>query len=272
MPRLDILEKESEIRQWIQEERPKSYICQQLHCKPETLNSYLEKMGIEYKGQQNKKGQIKNPNCYRSADYYFDNKHEIHSARLKVKLIRDGYKENKCEICGASIWQGVQLPLELHHKDGNHFNNNLENLQILCPNCHAIQNGNAGANIGRYASVLEEVDNLSLDGKTEKCVGSSPTASTNEIKPKTKKYCCDCGKEISAKATRCKSCASKFMQHSNCPSREELKWAIRNLSFEASGRKYGVSGNSVRKWCKTLDLPYKATEISLISDEDWEKI
>ena len=51
MARSDILEKEKEIRQWIKEEKSKRYICEQLHCKPETLNSYLEKMNIEYKGQ-----------------------------------------------------------------------------------------------------------------------------------------------------------------------------------------------------------------------------
>jgi 5-methylcytosine-specific restriction endonuclease McrA len=45
----------------------------------------------------------------------------------------------------------VHLPLELHHKDRNHFNNDLNNLQILCPNCHSIQEGNAGANIGKYS-------------------------------------------------------------------------------------------------------------------------
>lgn len=69
---------------------------------------------------------------------------------LLCKLIKDGIKEDKCELCGITYWQGKHLPLELHHKDRNHFNNNLDNLQILCPNCHSIQEGNAGANIGRY--------------------------------------------------------------------------------------------------------------------------
>lgn len=54
--RTDILERKNEILQWISEEQPKCYICQQLHCKPETLNSYLKKMNIEYAGQQTKKG------------------------------------------------------------------------------------------------------------------------------------------------------------------------------------------------------------------------
>lgn len=272
MPRLDILEKESEIRQWISEERPKCYICQQLHCKPETLNRYLKKMNIEYKGQQNKKGQLKNINSYRSASYYFDNKQPISSHKLKRKLIQDGYKEYKCELCGLSIWQNIQIPLELHHKDGNHFNNQLDNLQILCPNCHAIQNGNSGANIGKYADVLELGDKFPLDGNALRHEGSNPSIGTNKRDKKKIKYCVDCGKEISEKATRCKSCASKFAQPSGCPTREILKYDIRNMSFLAVGRKYGVSDSTIRKWCKSLILPYKATEIKNISDKDWELI
>ena len=33
---------------------------------------------------------------------------------------------------------GYPIMLELHHIDGNHNNNKLENLQMLCPNCHSI--------------------------------------------------------------------------------------------------------------------------------------
>ena len=146
MLRTDILNRKNDILQWIDEERPKCFICQQLHCKPETLNSYLKKMGIEYAGQQNKKGQQKGSNKYIPASYYIENNIPLHSHKLKEKLIRDGIKSEQCEICGCSIWQGKKIPLELHHKDGNHFNNQLENLLILCPNCHAIQPGNAGAN------------------------------------------------------------------------------------------------------------------------------
>ena len=151
MPRTDILERKEDILKWIAEERPKCYMAQQLKCKQETLNSYLKKMGIEYAGQQNKKGQHKGTNVYKPASYYIDNNIPIHSYKLKEKLLKDGIKENKCEICGCSIWQGVPLPLELHHKDGNHFNNQLDNLQILCPNCHSIQEGNSGKNIGTYS-------------------------------------------------------------------------------------------------------------------------
>lgn len=149
--RTDILERKNEILKWIEEEQPKCYICQQLGCKQETLNSYLDKMGIIYAGQQAKKGQLKGTNVYKPASYYIENNKPIASFKLKEKLIRDGLKECKCEICGISTWQEVKLPLELHHKNGNHMDNTLENLQILCPNCHSIQEGNSGANIGKYS-------------------------------------------------------------------------------------------------------------------------
>ena len=153
--RTDILDRKEEILQWIAEEQPKCYICKQLGCKQETLNSYLKKMGIEYAGQMNKKGQQKGTNVYKCALYYIENNIPIASYKLKEKLIRDGIKERKCEICGVSIWRGLLLPLELHHKNGNHYDNSLDNLQILCPNCHSIQEGNSGANSGKYISVDE---------------------------------------------------------------------------------------------------------------------
>ena len=56
---------------------------------------------------------------------------------LKRRLFNDGIKERRCECCGITEWNGKPAPLQLHHIDGNNTNNSLENLQILCPNCHA---------------------------------------------------------------------------------------------------------------------------------------
>lgn len=135
--RTDILERKEEILQWIQEQKPKVWISQQLKCKQHTLNSYLEKMGIKYEGQQSKVGRT--TSCYKSAYEYFDTEKYIKSSVLKEKLFRENIKKQECELCGLSEWLGEPLTLELHHKDGNHFNNELDNLQILCPNCHSIQ-------------------------------------------------------------------------------------------------------------------------------------
>lgn len=248
--RTDILDRKEDILQWIEEERPKSYICQQFGCKPETLNSYLKQMGIEYAGQPGKGAKPKKTG-YLTAREYIDSGSVIKSHILKGKLIRDGIKKKECELCGVSIWRGMELPLELHHKDGNHYNNEIDNLAILCPNCHSIQEGNSGANVGKYT-----------------------TTSVEKVIEQSKYFCCDCGKEISSRAERCKSCASIERQRGNTnkPDRNTLKTLIRNTSFLEIGRRFGVSDNAVRKWCDGYNLPRKATEIKTYSKEEWDKI
>lgn len=64
----------------------------------------------------------------------------IHSNTLKEKLYKYGYKENKCEMCGIYEWNNKPIHCALHHIDGNSHNNKLENLKILCPNCHSQTN------------------------------------------------------------------------------------------------------------------------------------
>lgn len=74
----------------------------------------------------------------RDIQYYLDNKGPINSSKLRNRLINEGYFDAKCCNCGLGEWLDEEIPLELHHKDNNHHNNNLDNLTILCPNCHTI--------------------------------------------------------------------------------------------------------------------------------------
>ena len=60
------------------------------------------------------------------------------SAKLKNRLIKENLKKDICEICGCSNeWNGKPLTLQLDHINGNHHDNRLENLRIICPNCHS---------------------------------------------------------------------------------------------------------------------------------------
>lgn len=62
----------------------------------------------------------------------------LHGNALKKQLIRHGLKEDVCEICElGDIWKGKPITLELDYINGNRLDNRLENLQIICPNCHS---------------------------------------------------------------------------------------------------------------------------------------
>ncbi|MBN9735485.1 MULTISPECIES: transposase [unclassified Pseudonocardia] len=59
------------------------------------------------------------------------------TGHLRQRLITAGLKPAHCETCGLSRWRDAPLPLHLDHVNGDHTDNRLENLRILCPNCHA---------------------------------------------------------------------------------------------------------------------------------------
>ena len=65
---------------------------------------------------------------------------DFQSYKLKKRLIKEGVKTPHCEECGwAKHAPSGRLPLELHHINGDAKDNRLENLQILCPNCHSLK-------------------------------------------------------------------------------------------------------------------------------------
>jgi transposase-like protein len=74
---------------------------------------------------------------------------------LKQRLLAEGLKENRCERCGIESWLGGPLSMALHHVNGDGLDNRLENLALLCPNCHAQTPNFSGRNrkIGRLAVV-----------------------------------------------------------------------------------------------------------------------
>ena len=142
---------------------------------------------------------------------------KIKSSNLKILLLKEGYKENRCEVCGISKWQNKKLVCQLHHIDGDSTNNTLENLQILCPNCHSQTETYCSSSKGNHK----------------------------------KNYCLVCGKEISKKSTYCPECFHYLQRKVNRPSKDDLINDFNNLkSFLQVGRKYNVSDNAVRKWCK----------------------
>jgi len=58
-------------------------------------------------------------------------------SRLLKRLKEFGIKEHCCEKCNNKSWMDEDIPLEVDHIDGDHHNNEITNLRVLCPNCHA---------------------------------------------------------------------------------------------------------------------------------------
>lgn len=62
----------------------------------------------------------------------------VNNTRMRDKLLTAGYFKEKCHMCGLYEWEGVLIPLQLHHKNGIRPDFRIENLDILCPNCHGL--------------------------------------------------------------------------------------------------------------------------------------
>ena len=135
--RKDILERKEEVLQWIFENESNAEIAKRLSCKVDTLKSYYKKWNIEYKGNQGGKGKS---SANKLTFEQFLASSWVTSHKIRLRILEDKIKEHKCEQCNNTEWLGDPIPLELHHIDGDHYNNKLENLQLLCPNCHAKTN------------------------------------------------------------------------------------------------------------------------------------
>jgi hypothetical protein len=68
---------------------------------------------------------------------------------VKARLIRAGLLTNSCQSCGLSSWRGEPLNVHLDHVNGVKTDNRLENLRMLCPNCHSQTPTYGGRNLKR---------------------------------------------------------------------------------------------------------------------------
>jgi hypothetical protein len=138
----------------------------------------------------------------------------VTTKNLKTRLLKEGLLENKCSECGISEWRGQKLSLHLDHVNGNRSDNRLENLRLLCPNCHSLTPTYCRGHkrLGRH---------------------------------------CECGVKINSKAKHCTLCSGLHRRGKKTkifwPSTNELKEMVEKFGYMEIGRRLGVTDNTIRK-------------------------
>lgn len=160
-------------------------------------------------------------------DEILNNEAPCQSSKLKKRLIEANLKQDVCEICGqTNVWKGQALTLQLDHINGDHYDNRLENLRIICPNCHSQTN--------------------TFSRKREKNVN----------------FCIDCGAPITSESKYCTKCSPKHKRTDiNKPSKEELLKLIQVKSWVEIGEQFNMRESSIRKLCKKYGIPSSKKEM-----------
>ena len=149
-------------------------------------------------------------------------------------------KEYKCSICSISEWNNNKIVLHLDHIDGDNTNNLIQNLRLLCPNCHS------------------QTETYCRKSNSRKPYHKNDSEIKNIVKQKTQ-YKCSCGNIKYSKNpnSNCKECDNKNRIRKtkiNWPDKETLEILISQFSLLALGKRLGVSDNAVRKRCKKYGL------------------
>ena len=77
---------------------------------------------------------------------------------IKSRLLRAGLLQNRCQACGISEWRGKPLSVHVDHINGVRDDHRLENLRMLCPNCHSQTDTYSGKNVRRRKDLQEAAE------------------------------------------------------------------------------------------------------------------
>lgn len=176
---------------------------------------------LNYNRTEHKKNISKNF-LTKNIDEYLQQNIKVNGTKLKQKLISHKLLEDKCSICGIlPVWNNQKLNLQLDHINGDHRDNRLNNLRVLCPNCHSQTDTFCGKNIVK--------------------------------KPKQLNKCINCQKGININAKRCVQC-SALTKQKFIASKEELVKLVKTEFMTTIAKIYNVSDNAIRKRCRKLGI------------------
>lgn len=166
------------------------------------------------------------------------------SVTIKNYLIKQA--NGACPQCG---WdkknpQTGRTPLEVNHIDGNWENNVPTNLEVLCPNCHAITSNYKALNMGKGRAWRKKYNQYEP-------ISSQATPPSKRI------YYCACGETVPRRVKQCKTCRSKNVSSKESrakrirppyPPYKEVLLMLESMSYAEVGRQVGVTGSAVKKF------------------------
>ena len=202
-----------------------------------TLTSFINEYNVDTSHFQIKRSsKKKNSIVYKDInDVLIENSPYKSTNHLKERLYKESLKYRRCELCGQDEnWMGNKMALILDHINGVNNDNRLLNLRIVCPNCNATLDTHCK---GDRNNTFTKYDNCEC-GNTKR---------------KYSKKCVRCYQSSRIKEIELKKTFSEAMidrRKVERPSYEQLVKEINELGYSMTGRKYGVSDNSIRKWIK----------------------
>jgi hypothetical protein len=117
----------------------------------DTVKRHIKRLNLDtshFTGQAHRKG-TSTPVCIGKTleEIMVEDSTYTNTHRLKLRMISEGLREHQCECCNKTVWIGVPIPLELHHKNGIRNDHRDENIELICPNCHGISDNYRAKNI-----------------------------------------------------------------------------------------------------------------------------
>lgn len=231
----------------------------------------IKKMNLDtshWLGQAIHRGQMFPPKEPDIQKILVENSLRVIKPNIKKRLIREGLLENKCAICGISEWEGKPLSLQMDHINGTSNDHRIENLRLLCPNCHSQTLTFAGRKLRSKCRVCPDCGGP----KGKRSLRCQPCFIAHRFGKQIQQHlngvagqrlyesappgdpdpfvCPICRGRKSHKSAVCKICDSKRRMGNtriDWPSPKKLMEMVAHSSYTSVGKMLGVSDNAIRK-------------------------
>lgn len=226
-----------------------------------TLHQRIKAEEIDISHIKNTKRKLPNIKRIPLEQILVENSTYTNNSNLKKRLVEEGLLKEECTGCGLGpYWNGISLTLQLEHKNGVSNDNRLENLCLLCPNCHSQTKTFSGRNSKKVRECKLCSNQITRYSKSGLCAICVKKKRVN----KKLGVCTKCKTEThNSKSGLCLGCYSKTTRKSDRPQKDALARQVVTLGYYKTGRLYGVSDNAIRKWIKTYNLPTNKSELTI---------